>query len=141
MSDTELLLKSEPGSPGRGIHRRGPAADLDGRAEAAARCGELRRRRDGVGNCAPSRADAAAIVRVAPRCWPTCGDRHEGAWAGICAGDSRGNAVSCERGAAVARLGDAGDREIVIGATTVRVPPGADVATLQAVLCAVKAMS
>ena len=31
--------------------------------------------------------------------------------------------------------------EIVIGATTVRVPPGADVATLQAVLCAVKAMS
>jgi transposase len=31
--------------------------------------------------------------------------------------------------------------EIVIGATTVRVPPGADVATLQAVLSAVKAMS
>ena len=31
--------------------------------------------------------------------------------------------------------------EIVIGATTVRVPPGADVATLRAVLCAVKAMS
>src|SRR5882757_2769432 len=31
--------------------------------------------------------------------------------------------------------------EIVIGAATVRVPPGADVATLQAVLCAVKAMS
>jgi transposase len=31
--------------------------------------------------------------------------------------------------------------EIVIGATIVRVPPGADVATLQAVLCAVKAMS
>ena len=31
--------------------------------------------------------------------------------------------------------------EIVIGATTIRVAPGADVATLQAVLCAVKAMS
>jgi hypothetical protein len=31
--------------------------------------------------------------------------------------------------------------EIVIGATTVRVPPGVDVATLQAVLSAVKAMS
>ena len=31
--------------------------------------------------------------------------------------------------------------EIVIGAATVRVPPGADVATLQAVLCAVKAIS
>jgi transposase len=31
--------------------------------------------------------------------------------------------------------------EIVIGAATVRVPPGADVATLQTVLCAVKAMS
>jgi hypothetical protein len=31
--------------------------------------------------------------------------------------------------------------EIVIGATTVRVPPGVGVATLQAVLCAVKAMS
>ena len=31
--------------------------------------------------------------------------------------------------------------EIVIGATTIRVPPGADIATLQAVLCAVKAMS
>jgi hypothetical protein len=31
--------------------------------------------------------------------------------------------------------------EIVIGATIVRVAPGADVATLQAVLCAVKAMS
>ena len=31
--------------------------------------------------------------------------------------------------------------EIVIGATTVRVAPGADVTTLQAVLCAVKALS
>jgi len=31
--------------------------------------------------------------------------------------------------------------EIVIGATTVRVAPGADVATLQTVLCAIKAMS
>jgi transposase len=31
--------------------------------------------------------------------------------------------------------------EIVIGGATVRVPPGADVATLQTVLCAVKAMS
>jgi hypothetical protein len=31
--------------------------------------------------------------------------------------------------------------EIVMGATTVRVPPGADVTALQAVLCAVKAMS
>jgi len=31
--------------------------------------------------------------------------------------------------------------EIVIGATTVRVPPGADVATLQTVLYAVRAMS
>jgi transposase len=31
--------------------------------------------------------------------------------------------------------------EIVIGATTVRVAPGVDVATLQTVLCAIKAMS
>jgi hypothetical protein len=31
--------------------------------------------------------------------------------------------------------------EILIGATTVRVPPGADVATLQAMRCAVKATS
>ena len=31
--------------------------------------------------------------------------------------------------------------EIVIGATTIRVPSGADLASLQAVLCAVKALS
>jgi|ERR1700731_936411 len=138
MSDTELLLKSEPVRrvevfTGAGRRRSWPAEQklrivAESYADGETVSGVARRhgltpqqlfgwRRacpaaPGAGELRP--AFAPVIVEGAP---------------------SRGNVVQPSAGSGMPAI------EIVIGATTVRVPPGADVATLQAVLCALKAMS
>ena len=106
MSDTELLLKSEPVR----------------RVEVFTGAGRRRTwtAEEKVGIVAESYAGGETVSAVARRHgltpqqlfgWRRAAATGTGARAGICAGDCRGSAVSCERGAAIARLGDAGDRD------------------------------
>jgi transposase len=133
MSDTELLLKSEPVRrvevfTGAGRRRTWTAEEKVGIVAESYADGETVSavaRRHGL---TPQqlfgwrRAAATGTGKLGPAFAPVI---VEGA-------PSRLSVVQPSAGSAI---------EIVIGATTVRVPPGADVATLQAVLCAVKAMS
>jgi hypothetical protein len=75
---------------------------------------------------------------MAPRCSPANGGERNEAWTCICIGGRRGAATSAARPAAGSGISTI---EIIIGAMTVRVPPGADVASLQTVLQALKAVS
>jgi transposase len=136
MSDTELLLKSEPVRrievfTGAGRRRAWTAeqklrivAESYGAGETvsavARRHGMTPQQLFGWRRAAapvtgkPGPAFAPVIVEGAP---------------------SRASVVQPSHGSGMPAI------EIVIGGATVRVPPGADFATLQAVLCAVKAMS
>ena len=139
MSDTELLLKSEPVR----------------RVEVFTGAGRRRTwtAEEKVGIVAESYADGETVSAVARRHgltpqqlfgWRRAAGRpagtgmgeHEPAFAPVIVegAPSRASVVRPTTGSGSAI-------EIVIGATSVRVLPGADVATLQAVLCAVKAMS
>ena len=132
MSDTELLLKSEPVRrlevfTGTGRRRRWTA---DQKARIVAE----------------SHADGETVSAVARRHGLTpqqlFGWRREARQQAADAGDGIAFApVIVEAPSPCA--GDPGVAaiEIVIGGAVVRVPPGADVATLQTVLCALKAVS
>lgn len=128
MSDTELLLKSEP-------VRRLEVFTGSGRrrtwtAEQKARI------------VAESHADGATVSAVARRHGLTpqqvFGWRRQARWEAVPGTQERGLAFASVMveppGTGVAAI------EIVMGATTVRVPPGSDLATLQTVLRAVKAV-
>jgi len=135
MSDTELLLKSEPVRrvevfTGAGRRRTWTAEEKVGIVAESYADGETVSavaRRHGL---TPQqlfgwrRAAATGTGKLGPAFAPVI---VEGA-------PSRASVVRPTTGSGSAI-------EIVIGATSVRVLPGADVATLQAVLCAVKAMS
>ena len=136
MSDTELLLKSEP-------VRRVEVFTGAGRRRSWA--AEAK-----VGIVAESYADGETVSAVARRHgltpqqlfgWRRAAATGTGklgpAFAPVIVegAPSRLSVVQPSAGSGMPAI------EIVIGAATVRVPPGADVATLQAVLCAVKAMS
>ena len=137
MSDTELLLKSEP-------VRRLEVFTGAGRRRSWTAEGKLR-------IVAESYAAGETVSAVARRHGLT--PQQLFGWrraAGRPAGTGRGEHVpafapvivdGAPPCASVAPPSASSVIEIVIGATTVRVAPGADVATLQAVLCAVKAMS
>jgi transposase len=136
MSDTVLLPKSEP-------VRRIEVFTGAGRRRAWTA-------EEKVGIVAESYADGETVSAVARRHgltpqqlfgWrraaaPVTGE-HGPAFAPVIVegASSRASVVQPSHGAGMPAI------EIVIGATIDRVPPGADVATLQAVLCAVKAMS
>jgi transposase len=135
MSDTELLLKSEPVR----------------RVEVFTGAGRRRTwtAEEKVGIVAESYADGETVSAVARRHaltpqqlfgWRRAAATGTGklgpAFAPVIVGaPSRASVVQPSHGSKMPAI------EIVIGATIVRVAPGADVATLQAVLCAVKAMS
>jgi hypothetical protein len=70
MSDTELLPKSEPVRRLEVFTGAGRRPGLDGRAKGTDRRRGVCGRGVGLGSGAPPRVDAAAIVRVAPRCSP-----------------------------------------------------------------------
>src|ERR1700674_2059575 len=137
MSDTELLLKSEP-------VRRVEVFTGAGRRRTWTAEGKLR-------IVAESYAAGETVSAVARRHGLT--PQQLFGWrraAGRPAGTGRGEHVpafapvivdGAPPCASVAPPSASSVIEIVIGATTIRVAPGADVATLQAVLCAVKAMS
>ena len=139
MSDTELLLKSEPVRrlevfTGAGRRRAWTAAQklrIVSESDAAAETVSAVARRHGLTpqqlfgwRRAAGRSAATGRGELGPAFAPVI---VEGA-------PSRASVVPPLAGSGSAI-------EIVIGAATVRVPPGADVATLQAVLCAVKAIS
>ena len=138
MSDTELLLKSEPVRrievfTGAGRRRAWTAEEKQRIVAESYGAGETVSavaRRHGMTpqqlfgwRRAAGRPLATGTGKLGPAFAPVI---VEGA-------PSRAGAVQPSHGSGMPAL------EIVIGATTVRVPPGADVATLQAVLCAVKA--
>ena len=137
MSDTELLLKSEPVRRVEvftGAGRRRPWTTeqklrIVSESDAAGETVSAVARRHGLTpqqlfgwRRAAGRPAATGTGKLGPAFAPVI---VEGA-------PSCASVVPPSAGAAI---------EIVIGATIVRVAPGADVATLQAVLCAVKAMS
>ena len=135
MSDTELLLKSEPVRrievfTGAGRRRAWTAAQklrIVSESDAAAETVSAVARRHGL-----TPQQLFGWRRAAA---PVTGE-HRPAFAPVIVEGAP------SRASVVPPLAGSGSAiEIVIGATTVRVPPGADVATLQAVLCAVKAMS
>jgi transposase len=140
MSDTELLLKSEPVRrvevfTGAGRRRTWTAEQklrLVAESYAAGETVSAVARRHGLTpqqlfgwRRAAGRPAATGAGKLGPAFAPVI---VEGA-------PSRASVVQPSHGSGMPAI------EIVIGATTVRVPPGADIATLQAVLCAVKAMS
>ena len=128
MSDTELLLKSEPVRrlevfTGTGRRRRW---SVDQKAQIVAES-----HADGETVSAVARRHALTpqqlfAWRRAARQHPAPGRRERLAFASV---------MVEPPGSGVATI------EIVIAATTVRVPPGSDLATLQTVLYAVKAVS
>jgi transposase len=137
MSDTELLLKSEPVRrvevfTGAG-RRRSWTAEQKLRVVAESY---------GAGETVSAVARRHGMTPQQLFGWRRAAGRPLGAGIGehgpgfapviVEGAPSRASVVPPSAGAAI---------EIVIGATTVRVAPGADVATLQAVLCAVKATS
>ena len=137
MSDTELLLKSEP------VRRVEVFTGVGRRRTWTAE--------QKLGVVAESYAAGETVSAVARRHGLT--PQQLFGWrraAGRPAGTGRGEHVpafapvivdGAPPCASVAPPSASSVIEIVIGATTIRVAPGADVATLQAVLCAVKAMS
>jgi transposase len=137
MSDTELLLKSEPVRrlevfTGAGLRRSWTAEGklrIVAESYAAGETVSAVARRHGL-----TPQQLFGWRRAAGRPAGTGRGEHVPAFAPVIVD----GAPPC---ASVAPPSASSVIEIVIGATTVRVPPGADVATLQAVLCAVKAMS
>ena len=135
MSDTELLLKSEP-------VRRIEVFTGAGRRRAWTAAQKLRIVAEsyGAGETVSAVARRHGMTPQQLFGWrraaaPVTGE-HRPAFAPVIVEGAP------SRASVVPPLAGSGSAiEIVIGATTVRVPPGADVATLQAVLCAVKAMS
>ena len=138
MSDTELLLKSEP------VRRLEVFTGVGRRRSWTAE--------QKLGIVAESYADGETVSAVARRHgltpqqlfgWrraspaATGMGEHGPAFAPVIVEGAppRAGVVQPSHGSGMSAI------EIVIGATTVRVPPGVDVATLQAVLSAVKAMS
>ena len=138
MSDTELLLKSEP------VRRLEVFTGVGRRRSWTAE--------QKLGIVAESYADGETVSAVARRHgltpqqlfgWrraspgATGMGEHGPAFAPVIVEGApfRASVVQPSHGSGMPAI------EIVIGATTVRVPPGVDVATLQAVLSAVKAMS
>ena len=135
MSDTELLLKSEP-------VRRIEVFTGAGRRRAWTAAQKLRIVAEsyGAGETVSAVARRHGMTPQQLFGWrraaaPVTGE-HRPAFAPVIVEGAP------SRASVVPPLAGSGSAiEIVIGAATVRVPPGADVATLQAVLCAVKAMS
>jgi len=135
MSDTELLLKSEP-------VRRIEVFTGAGRRRAWTAAQKLRIVAEsyGAGETVSAVARRHGMTPQQLFGWrraaaPVTGE-HRPAFAPVIVEGAP------SRASVVPPLAGSGSAiEIVIGATTVRVPAGADVATLQAVLCAVKAMS
>jgi transposase len=140
MSDTELLLKSEPVRrvevfTGAGRRRTWTAEQklrLVAESYVAGETVSAVARRHGL-----TPQQLFGWRRAAGRPLATGMGEHGRAFAPVIVegAPSRAGAVQPSHGSGMPVI------EIVIGATTVRVPPGADVATLQAVLCAVKATS
>ena len=140
MSDTELLPKSKPEPVRRlevftGTGRR-RAWTAEQKAQIVAE--SYAERRDGVGGCAPARTDAAAIVRLASGS-ASGGRKGREKRLGICAGDRGSSSVRRGPHRWLRPARGSPMIEIVIGAATVRIPPGIDAATLPTVLRAVKA--
>ena len=135
MSDTELLLKSEP-------VRRIEVFTGAGRRRAWTAAQKLRIVAEsyGAGETVSAVARRHGMTPQQLFGWrraaaPVTGE-HRPAFAPVIVEGAP------SRASVVPPLAGSGSAiEIVIGAATVRVPPGADVATLQAVLCAMKAMS
>ena len=136
MSDTELLLKSEP-------VRRVEVFTGAGRRRAWTAEQKLRIVAEsyGAGETVSAVARRHGMTPQQLFGWrraaaPVTGE-HGPAFAPVIVerAPSRASAVQPSHGSGMPAI------EIVIGGATVRVPPGADVATLQTVLCAVKAMS
>jgi transposase len=135
MSDTELLLKSEP-------VRRIEVFTGAGRRRAWTAAQKLRIVAEsyGAGETVSAVARRHGMTPQQLFGWrraaaPVTGE-HRPAFAPVIVEGAP------SRASVVPPLAGSGSAiEIVIGAATVRVPPGADVATLQAVLCALKAMS
>jgi transposase len=140
MSDTELLLKSEPVRrvevfTGAGRRRTWTAEQklrLVAESYAGGETVSAVARRHGL-----TPQQLFGWRRAAGRPAGTGMGEHGPAFAPVIVegAASRASVVRSTTGSGMPAI------EIVIGATTIRVPPGADVATLQAVLCAVKAMS
>jgi transposase len=140
MSDTELLLKSEPVRrvevfTGAGRRRTWTAEQklrLVAESYAAGETVSAVARRHGL-----TPQQLFGWRRAAGRPAATGMGEHGPAFASVIVegAPSRASVVQSSHGSGMRAI------EIVIGAATVRVPPGVDVATLQAVLCAVKAMS
>jgi transposase len=140
MSDTELLLKPEP-------VRRVEVFTGAGRRRAWTADQKLRIVSEsyGAGETVSAVARRHGMTpqqlfgwrRAAGRPAGTGMGEHGPAFAPVIVegAASRASAVQPSHGSVTAAI------KIVIGATSVRVPPGVDVATLRAVLCAVKAMS
>jgi len=136
MSDTELLLKSEP-------VRRIEVFTGAGRRRAWTAAQKLRIVAEscGAGETVSAVARRHGMTPQQLFGWrraaaPVTGE-HRPAFASVIVegAPSRASVVQPSHGSGMPAI------EIVIGGATVRVPPGADVATLQAVLCAMKAMS
>ena len=136
MSDTELLLKSEP-------VRRIEVFTGAGRRRAWTAAQKLRIVAEsyGAGETVSAVARRHGMTPQQLFGWrraaaPVTGE-HRPAFAPVIVegAPSRASVVQPLAGSGMPAI------EIVIGGATVRVPAGADVATLQAVLCAVKAMS
>src|ERR1700682_2499170 len=137
MSDTELLLKSEP-------VRRVEVFTGAGRRRPWTTAQKLRIVSEsyGAGETVPAVARRHGLTPQQLFGWRRAAGRSAAPGRGelgpafapviVEGAPSRASVVQPSAGSAI---------EIVIGAATVRVPPGADVATLQAVLCAVKAIS
>lgn len=144
MSDTELLLKSEPVR----------------RLEVFTGAGRRRRwsREQKAQILAESYAGDASVSAVARRhgltaqqlfAWRRSAGRESAAQAGdtglsfapVLVDDAQAIRPALQRTEAAAASWQQGAIEIEIGGATVRVPPGADIGSLLAVLCTVKAVS
>jgi transposase len=143
MSDTELLLKSEPvrrlevftGSGRRRRWSRAQKAQVIAESYAGGEPVSAVARRHGL-----TAQQLFAWRRHARQEAVANADDNGLAFAPVMVDDGQAPRPALQRAAAMAAW-QQGAIEIEIAGTTVRVPPGADVGTLLAVLCTVKAVS